>query len=148
MSGQRRIQHGQIEAAKSWPAPDPEKDVGQPNSTLTGTRLEIDHLRTFRQAVTSPWQGLPASDEAGLDALGRPADNCALLQMDEEGGLSILRAGPLFESWLGCRVAQLKITDLSSDKSHALHALLAEAGRQSKRITWAEEGILKGSLRI
>ncbi|MCL2385143.1 MAG: EAL domain-containing protein [Alphaproteobacteria bacterium] len=148
MSGRRRIQHGQIETAKSWPAPDPENDVGQPNSTLTGTRLEIDRLRSFRQAVTSPWQDLPAPEEAGLDALGRLAYNCALLQMDEEGGLSILRAGPFFESWLGCRAAQLKLTDLSSDKSHALHALFVEAGCRSKRVTWAEEGVRDGSLRI
>jgi len=108
--------------------------------------LEIDTLRWRWQAAASALHSLPPFEELALDGLGGLADNVALLRMDEDCVPQILKAGNVFEGWIGCPAQNVTIAGLSVDRARVLRELLAQAINEDQPVQTVAHGVVNGSV--
>lgn len=106
--------------------------------------LQIDALRRRWQEAAGPSQMASPFEELTLDHLGTLADNMALLQWDDARAFTIVKAGKVFEAWIGCAAEHLGAADLSVDRARALQELLGDVVHESRPVQTVAYGVVDG----
>lgn len=106
--------------------------------------LESDTLRQRWQAAASASKTVPPLQELVLDGLGGLADNVALLLRDEACEFTILKAGKVFEAWIGCTADQLSAAELSIDRARALRELFGTVVKEARPVQTVAYGVVDG----
>jgi len=79
------------------------------------------------KASRQPGRLLPSYEDVALGSLGQTAGSLAVISGNVADGFQIIRAGPIFEAWLGVTGGSCAIDDVRPDCARTLQEVLGAA---------------------